>query len=126
MTQKGILYKAGETWLVEYFSSSEEAEATTMRWGTMPVLPIQAHHIEKVFDAKAHNEITFSVVSIPREQHGENVWVQKYAHVVVPSDNNELTWDKIWILWEIERGSWDGFWELKNWLEKNFDIKKKS
>lgn len=125
MIQKGILYKAGETWLVEYFNSTEGPEATTMYWGTLPVLPIQTHHLSKVFDPKAHNEITFSVVDVPREQHGENVWVQKYAHVVVSSDNSELTWDKVWTLWEIERGSWDGFWELKKWLENNFDIKKK-
>jgi hypothetical protein len=126
MTQKGILYKAGETWLVEFFNSSEGPEGTTMHWGTLPVLPIQADHLEKIYESKNQNKILFTVVDIPREQHGENMWVQKYAHVITELDTKELSWDKVWIRWELERGSWDGFWEFKKWMEKNFEIKNKS
>jgi hypothetical protein len=123
--RKGILYKAGETWLVEYFNSSESPEGTTMHWGTLPVLPIQADHLQKIYEPTGHNEILFTMVDVPREQHG-NLWVQKYAHIITEVDTKELTWNKVWTKWELERSSWDGFWELKKWLEKNFEINNKS
>jgi hypothetical protein len=117
---KGYLYKVNTSWVMEYFHEEDTPEGTVMNWKTTAVMPEFSHVLDSTFDPNGNKDVEFTEVTVKTE-----LSTQRYAFIDLTTITQKvklspLDWKEVWGKWEEDRGFFDGFWELKNWLKKNF------
>jgi hypothetical protein len=117
---KGYLYKVNTSWVMEYFHEEDTPEGTVMNWKTTAVMPEFSHVLDSTFYPNGNKDVEFTEVTVKTE-----LSTQRYAFIDLTTITQKvklspLDWKEVWSKWEEDRGFFDGFWELKNWLKKNF------
>ena len=105
---------------MEYFYEEETPEGTVMNWKSTAVIPELNPALDAAFDPNGNKDVEFTEITVITELSKQMYAFVSLTTVVQKIKSIPLEWKEVWGKWENEKGFFDGFWELKNWLKKNF------